>query len=97
MGVDEGYLFCDPLYWAGLVQIMKDEANVVFERLQDTFKGLRIMYMGITRNENWYEETKLPCNMFEWYVQLELKIKVTPITGLVNEDIHIRRDGVHLT
>ena len=94
---DGNYKFCNPEYWLCQANEIKKEAKIVFDRLQDTFKGSKIVYMGIIRNPKWCEETMLMCDNFEWWVGRVLKIKLAPLSGLIDRSIHIMRDDVHLT
>ena len=62
---EKDYKFCDPEYWLGLANTMKEDASAVFDRLQANFTGSKIVYMGIVRNPKWCDETMLMCDNFE--------------------------------
>ena len=94
---DGDFKFCDPEYWLGLANNIKKEAKEVFNRLQTTFNGSKVVYMGIIHNPKWCDETHLMCDNFEWWVARVLKIKMAPMTGLIDRSVHIMRDDVHLT
>ncbi len=94
---DSDYKFCNPDYWLGLSNTMQKDAKRVFDRLQTTFSDSKVVYVGVIRNPKWCDETNLLCDNLEWYISRVLKIKLAPLSGLIDRTIHIRKDDVHLT
>ena len=69
----------------------------VFDRLKATFSGSKLVYMGVVRNPKWCDETNLLCDNLEWYISRVLKVKLAPLSGLIDRSIHILKDDVHFT
>ncbi len=94
--IDENHRFADPEFWANEQKKILDSADEVIGRLRLHFPDSRLIFVGVIPDKNWCYESVSMCNNLEWHMKEKLGMKLAPIAGLVEKDVHIDRDGVHL-
>ena len=95
--IDESHKFADAEFWAKEQKDILDNVDIIVGRLRHNFPGSRLIFVGVIPDKNWCHESIILCNNLEWHMKEKLGLKLAPIAGLVDKDIHVDNDGVHLT
>ena len=67
------------------------------QRLKVHFPDSRLVYLGVIKREEWCFEANQVADTVDMHMNKTHDIKLAPISGLIDSDVHIDVDGVHLS